>query len=337
MTLQKLGFACKYSQLNHKNQIASVPEYNTKTTTVAWLNRQSKTVQEQKLWALMEHNIASINNLVTKISTLEEPLRMVRLSSDILPVFTHEDFQWFWTQRSVIDYAADHFSPVGDIAKSHNVKLSFHPGQFCCLASDNPDVVERSISEFEYHATMAEWMGYGTGFHDHGFKINVHVSGRLGTNGLLASYKKLSPTGQNLITIENDEMSTDLDTCLRLRDTMPIVLDLHHHFISCGEYIDHNDGRIRMIQDSWRGCRPTIHYSVSREDILVDHDIHIRPNLQTLLESGHKKQKLRAHSDFMWNNAVNEYAKAHWSWADIMIESKGKNLASFKLYESWHR
>lgn len=332
---QKLGFACKYSQLNHKNQITSVPEYNTKTTTVAWLNRQSKTVQEQKLWGLMEHNIAAVNNLVTKIAHLKEPLRMVRVSSDILPVFTHRYFQWFWTQTSVIDYAAKHFASVGDIARSQNVKLSFHPGQFCCLASDNPDVVDRSISEFEYHATMAEWMGYGVSFHDHGFKINVHVSGRLGTDGFLAAYKKLSQTGQNLITIENDELSTDLDTCLALRNTMPIVLDLHHHFISCGEYIAVDDDRIQMIQDSWRGCRPTIHYSISRKDVLLDHDIRIRPNLQTLLESGHKKQKLRAHSDFMWNTAVNEYARNHWTWADIMVESKAKNLSSFELYRSW--
>lgn len=47
----------------------------------------------------------------------------------------------------------------------------------------------------------------------------------------------------------------------------------------------------------------------------------------------HKKQKLRAHSDFMWNSAVNNWALTHLDWADIMVESKAKNLASFKLAE----
>ena len=50
-----------------------------------------------------------------------------------------------------------------------------------------------------------------------------------------------------------------------------------------------------------------------------------------LLENGYKKQKLRAHSDFMWNNAVNDWALTFWDTADIMVESKAKNLASMKL------
>ena len=54
-----------------------------------------------------------------------------------------------------------------------------------------------------------------------------------------------------------------------------------------------------------------------------------------LLAEGYKKQKLRAHSDFMWNEANNKWALTHLEWADVMVEAKGKNLASFKLYEFW--
>jgi hypothetical protein len=49
------------------------------------------------------------------------------------------------------------------------------------------------------------------------------------------------------------------------------------------------------------------------------------------MEQGYKKGKLRAHSDFMWNDALNEWALSHNEWADIMCESKAKNLASFEL------
>jgi len=57
--------------------------------------------------------------------------------------------------------------------------------------------------------------------------------------------------------------------------------------------------------------------------------------MDELLEQGFKKQKLRAHSDFMWNNAVNDWAMTFWEHADIMVESKAKNLASMALAETY--
>jgi hypothetical protein len=75
-----------------------------------------------------------------------------------------------------------------------------------------------------------------------------------------------------------------------------------------------------------------MHYSVSREDLLTGHSPSQLPDLQTLLESGYKKGKLRAHSDFYWNTAVNEWALSFLNTHDIMCESKGKNLASFTLH-----
>jgi UV DNA damage endonuclease len=111
------------------------------------------------------------------------------------------------------------------------------------------------------------------------------------------------------------------------------VLDIHHHWIHTGEYIEASDDRVKRIIDSWRGVRPVIHYSVSREDCIVEHPRHIRPDLPSLLENGYKKAKLRAHSNFYWNIAVNEWALSFRDNFDIMCESKAKNLASFALYE----
>ena len=86
--------------------------------------------------------------------------------------------------------------------------------------------------------------------------------------------------------------------------------------------------------DSWRGKRPTLHYSVSREDVLTNHDPHTRPDMDTLLAQGYKKAKLRAHSDFYWNDAVNDWAWTFTRNFDIMCESKAKNLASINFYQS---
>jgi hypothetical protein len=78
-----------------------------------------------------------------------------------------------------------------------------------------------------------------------------------------------------------------------------------------------------------------IHYSVSREDVLVDFNPNKKPTMDMLLLEGYKKAKLRAHSDFMWNHAVNDWALEFLDYADIMVESKAKNLASINLHKYW--
>jgi UV DNA damage repair endonuclease len=332
---KKIGFACKW--IDEPRQVDGIrPKdpakvYNTGATTVAWLNRQTQDVAEDKLWSLMEQNIEATRKLVEKVGGLNEHLRMVRISSDILPVYTEPSWCYFWRKPDVRNYLEKHFSEVGRVARSSDVRLSFHPGQFTVLASDNADIVTRSIDEFEYHVDMARWMGYGQKFQD--MKINVHIAGRQGPDGIRRAYQRLSPEARNTLTIENEEITHNLDTCLELADLVPIVLDIHHHWINSGEYIDPADSRVKKVIDSWRGVRPTCHFSVSREEYFDGHSGHQRPDLRTLLESGHKKAKLRAHSDFYWNTAVNEWALSFWDNFDIMCESKAKNLASFTLFE----
>jgi UV DNA damage repair endonuclease len=332
---KKIGFACKW--IDHAGQVDGIKpkddakKYQTAGTTVAWLNRQTKDVAEQKLWDIMEQNLASAKLLVERVGQLEENLRMVRLGSDMLPVYTEPTWSYFWRRPDVMDRCSRGFSDIGDTARRLGVRLSFHPGQFTVLASESDDIVNRSIEEFEYHADMARWMGYGRTFQD--LKINVHISGRRGPQGIQAVIPRLSPEARNCLTIENDEISWGVDSSIELVKDCALVLDIHHHWIHTGGYINANDDRVKRIIDSWRGVRPVIHYSVSREDLLTGHSGSQRPALLPLMESGHKKGKLRAHSDFYWNTAVNEWALSFLDTHDIMCESKGKNLASFALHK----
>lgn len=334
---KRIGFACKWidrpEQLDGIDSKDDCKQYNTGTTTVAWLKRQTQSVAEERLWNLMKSNIEAVNKLVTRVGELDEPLRMVRISSDILPVYTQPDYSYFWRLPDVKAYAERHFAQVGAVARARDVRLSFHPGQFTVLASENPGIVERSIEEFEYHVDMARWMGFGKSFQD--FKINVHISGKRGPAGIIAALARLSPEARNCITIENDENCWGIDSSIELAKHCALVLDIHHHWIRTGEYIQSTDDRVLRVIDSWRGARrPVIHYSVSREDVLVDHCTETLPDMATLLVQGYKKQKLRAHSDFYWNSAVSAWALSFNEQFDIMCESKGKNIASFKLRDS---
>lgn len=328
----RIGFCCKYVAPHPKKIFESVEGYNTGTTTAAWLRRQSKDVADKKLYDLIDANISATQKLVDKVGTFHENLRMVRLGSDILPMYTHRDYSDFYQSVTLRNELERRFSSIGDSARRNNVRLSFHPGQFTVLASDNEGIVLNSIAEFEYHVDMVRWMGYGKSFQD--FKVNVHISGRAGPAGIRAVLPRLSPEARNTITIENEENSWGLDDCLSLADVCPIVLDIHHHWCREGEYISPTDDRVLRVIDSWRGVRPAMHYSVSREDYLVGHNPDVLPDMASLLAQGYKKQKLRAHSDYYWNNAVNRWASEFAKNFDIQCESKCKNLASFKFFSN---
>ena len=307
-------------------------ELNGRSTTMRWL-REHPLEAEQRQWDIMNHNTSAAVKMIERVAQLPAERRMVRIGSEMLQGYTEKDWKEWWQQSDVQSHLERIFAPVGETARRLDVRLSFHPGQFCVLASENPGIVERSIEEFEYHADMARWMGYGKTFQD--FKINVHISGKQGPKGIQAAIQRLSPEARNCITIENDENCWGIDSSLELAEHCALVLDIHHHFIRTGEYIQASDDRIKRIIDSWRGVRPAIHFSQSREDVLVNHAVDVLPNMTTLLAQGYKKQKLRAHSDFMWNTACNKWALTHLEWADIQVEAKGKNLASQQLYESW--
>ena len=149
MTVPKIGFCCKWidtpEQINGIKSKDDAKQYNTGTTTITWLKNQSRDVSEQRLWDLMVQNIEATRKLVERVGNSPESLRMVRISSDLLPAYTHADWSYFWRRPDVISYAEKHFSEVGNISRDRNVRLSMHPGQFTVLASSNQGIVEQSI------------------------------------------------------------------------------------------------------------------------------------------------------------------------------------------------
>ena len=337
--IQRFGFCCKW--LNDESEFGGMKvnakdrDLNGRSTTMRWL-REHKEEAEQRQWDIMTHNTTAARRLIERVGTLPPNRRMVRLGSEMLQGYTEKDWKSWWQQQDIQDHLANLFAPVGQMARKLDVKVSFHPGQFCVLASDTPDIVDRSIEEFEYHADMARWMGFGKSFQD-GCKINVHISGRQGPDGIRRVLPKLSQEARNLITIENDEMGHGLEKSLELEKDLALVLDIHHHWIRDEEYIEPTDDRVKRVIDSWRGQRPSMHYSYSRDEHLAvaglgDKTHTEMHDIKILLERGCKKQKLRAHSDLLPNRVVNDWALSFSENFDIQVEAKGKNMASEQLY-----
>mgnify|MGYP006265540849 FL=1 len=215
MTIGRVGFACKYlhDDQNLKPKVLKEIQQplNFRGTTIKWLRENNDNAQE-KVYELIEHNLNATENLVDYVSSLPMNQRMLRLGSDMLPAYTEPNFGHLSKTNYITSKVADKLNTIGIKARNNQVRLSMHPGQFCVLASDREEVVKKSIEEFEYHVDIARWMGYGKSFQD--FKINVHISGRQGPEGIKNVLGKLSPEARNTITIENEENAWGLDSCL---------------------------------------------------------------------------------------------------------------------------
>jgi UV damage endonuclease UvdE len=337
MTPARLGFACMYRHpqrsLALKELEAIERAFNPRTTTLRWINSATVEAAREKLLMLIEHNLDAQLRLLAYVAELPPAMRMLRLSSDLLPLYSHPQVAGFYHEPELQAHLQTRFGQIGDLARAKAIRLSFHPGQYCVLGSDRPEVVDNSVAEFEYHADMIRMMGYGQRFQD--FKCNVHIAGRLGVAGVRATWPRLSEVARNTITFENEEKVYGVDDCLELADLAPVVLDIHHCWINESAYIDPSDPRVERIIASWRGVRPVMHYSQPPEHLQA---LGFTPDrkleMAELLEQVNKRD-LYLHSARMWNHWTNEYALQFLDRFDIMFEAKDKNLAALEFYQEY--
>ena len=337
MTHPRIGFACQYRHPLRSLALAELKvietAFNPRTTTLRWMSGVAPQVARDKLMDVVTHNMAAQLRLLAYVAELPATLRMLRLSSDLLPFYSHPQVSAFYQEPAIQQWLGEGFAAIGALARSSDIRLSLHPGQYCVLGSDKPAVVENSIAEFEYHADMIRMMGYGRQFQD--FKCNVHIAGRLGGEGIRSIWSRLSDVARNCITFENEEKTYGVDDCLQLSDLAPVVLDIHHCWINENHYIAPDDPRVQRIIDSWRGVRPVMHYSQPQERLqelgfTAEQKLEIPALLEVL-----PKRELYGHSARMWNRWTNEYALQFSPRFDIMFEAKEKNLAALEFYERY--
>lgn len=239
---------------------------------------------------------------------------LFRISSCLIPWVSEFELE------EMPDYEefANILSECGELARSHNQRLSFHPGHFTILTSKKENVVENSIKELEYHSQLFDLMGYPA---DRNTKINIHIGASYGDRESaierwLKNYDLLSPNAKARLTVENDDKARlfsvkDLYHGIYKNCGVSIVFDYHHHkFRDDGM---NEEEALEMAMESWpKGIKPTCHYSESAN-----------------WQEG-RKVNPTAHSDYIYKK-INDYGKD----LDIMVECKAKELGVKKAKEDF--
>ena len=361
--MYKIGFACKF--VSNKKQVQS--RINQKSTTLTYLKKLSEKEKHEKIKEIVTYNTRSLKRMINVLSSFDERLRMLRITSDFLPFYTHKDIQFLYNSRE-IDEKLNELKDVGYLARLYKIRLSFHPGQYCVLNSVKSNVVENSINELEYHTMLFRKMGYDlTKFHPHNILMNIHVgSCQDGVKESIKRFKKnfsyLSVYSKNILTVENDEYSFSTKDVLRLGDTVPVVFDIHHEWCHTGEYLSIDDKKIKDVISTWKSngisVRPKMHYSLPPKNtvnwFLSGYDTNNNNFLEKIPDNLEEKPEfayndyidrdkllnrvtlrdLRKHSNLMWNNKTNLHVSSFLRKMDVMVEAKLKNKASKMLLEN---
>tara|TARA_B110000503_G_scaffold102468_1_gene153062 strand:+ start:993 stop:1934 length:942 start_codon:yes stop_codon:yes gene_type:complete len=291
-----LGYACINMTLSE-----SKPKITTNRTMV------KKTFQQKGLNYAGELGLQNARDLFHILKwNKENGIKFFRLSSDFFPwasEYQFEELPQFHRIKTLL-------AGAGRYAIENGIRITSHPGPFCVLVSPNENVVKNTITDLEIHGRVFDLMGLSQTPYN---KINIHCNGVYGDklsamNRFCENFKRLSPSVQKRLTVENDDKAS----MYSVKDLMyihkqigiPIVFDYHHHQFCTGDLSE--ELALKLAITTWpSGIVPVVHYSESKS-----------------LHENNTKIKDQAHSDY-----INRIPNTYGNDVDIMVEAKAKELA----------
>jgi UV DNA damage endonuclease len=256
-----------------------------------------------------------IENLKDTLKLLEYNIKnniyIYRMSSDSFPWMSEYEFSDLPKFPAIHTY----LKLIGKKIKDHGIRVSYHPGPFNVLASENPSVVEKTIKELNKHAELMDLMELDqTTF----YPINIHINTTQPTRELAAErfckeFENLSESCKKRLVVENDDGQNQYSVKM-LYDWVyqvigiPITFDQHHY--NYGPQDQTMEEALRLAHSTWK-TRALTHMSSPK----------------TLEDTSGKNT---AHADYIY-----EEIKTFGLDFDTEIEAKAKDLAVFKYRQQF--
>lgn len=296
-----LGYACINAQLGKKKILGG------RTCRKA-------TFQQQGLKYVGELALQNLKDIYTIVEwNATNDILFYRMPSDIFPWMSEYEFEDLPQYSAICTIAQS----IGKLATEKGVRLTFHPGPFNILGSNNPNVVKRTMKELRQHSQIFDLMGFEP---THYNKINIHIGAaykdkQAVLNAWCSNYEKLDENTRRRLTIENDDKTSlyttsDLYTGVYGVVGIPIVFDYHHHTCHPGD-LSHSEALGLAIKTWPSGIRPVVHYSSTKQ-----------------IED--PKAKQQAHADYIY-----EEIYTYGYDVDVMLEVKQKEKALLQYREKY--
>ena len=278
---------------------------------------EERIIEEKGIDELKARALQNCRDLISLIEWNEaNGIRVFRLPSDMFPHKTNPKVHDY-----TLDFADAELKAAGALAKKYGHRLTFHPGQYNVLGTDDPQKLANTIADLDWHAEVLDrmempaesviviqekWMpGVGRG------------SPKEWRICWAKNYKKLPKHIRRRLVLENYERGFLVQDCLDISKMcgVPVVLNTYH-FERCRISIGQEEPLeyyIPLVLETWGDIKPKFHVS----------------------EQG--SGKIGHHSDFIEEipDELLEIPELYDVDIDIMVEAKKKEMAIFKLYAKY--
>lgn len=295
----RFGYACINMELREKNIFMS-------------RTLRLDTLKKKGMEYVKELCIKNLNDLYTMLEwNLKHDIFFMRLSSEMFPFASHFEHGYD------ISFVNDLLKKIGDYARQHNMRLTFHPAQYNVLSTPDNKILENTINDLKLHACILDKMGL-----DQDSIMIIHGGGVYGNKKralerLEQNIENLPENVRNRLVLENCEMAYTVEDLLPISEKLgvPIVMDFHHDDINPSSLpIDDYFERVFKVWDS-RGIKPKVHVSNSVPGVLKTDN----------------KTKRRKHSDFI--EYLHDSLLKITFPLDVMLECKMKERALLQLLQ----
>lgn len=181
----------------------------------------------------------------------EKGIRVFRMSSEMAPhISNHRLFNKGRKNPFKLAWSMTKFEPlmkkIGNYAKNHGHRLTFHPGQYVVLGSPDPQIVINSIRDLWWHTKVMDIMELPLDS-----VINIHGGGLYGDKEAaiwrwVHTFNKLPVPIKRRLVIENDEESYSIEDVLEISRRVkwekgmvpninspyriPVTFDIFHYY-----------------------------------------------------------------------------------------------------------
>ena len=309
-----IGYACINMQLSYPQKYGGQERGVLPITTGRSMIR--RTFDSRGVSYASEKTLDNCKDLERIVSwNILNNYHFFRITSNLAPWKSEYD----WDDMPDIEEIRKHLHSTGVMSKTHNLRLTSHPGPFNVLTSPHPHVVTNCVRDLTDHGDVFDMIGLSRTPYN---KINIHIGGAYGDKEsamkrFCENFELLPESVKSRLTVENDDRASmysvkDLYEGVYKKIGIPIVFDYHHHQFCTGDLSEKE--ALEMALSTWpKDIVPVVHYSESRREEQLDESIRVQ-----------------AHSDYVY-----DYIDTYGNNVDIMIEAKAKELA-VKTYMEKH-